>query len=233
MPQNDDKDPKTGTDDAKVDRILSGMKGAHMPDILKVQSSESRGEKFAAYQGSHALKPGEDTQKLEPAVLVDQTQQEGISAAEVAQIRNERRERGRRDATTAVIEPVSIPTKNRIPLLVFLAMLLLAAIALIVKANQQGTDEDGNIAPATAAAVTDTAQSNIPPPPTAVAPSTTPTITSAAISPESTNQATNQPNSAQINAAASSSQHSVSPASSGSDNNDPDRLLFKPHRTTP
>jgi hypothetical protein len=227
MPQNDDKDPESGTDDAKVDRILSGMKGARMPDILKVQSSESRGEKFASYQASHALKPGEDTQKLEPAVLVDQTQQEGISASEVEQIRNERRERGRRDATTAVIDPVRIPTKNRIPLLVFLAMLALAAVSLIVKANQQDPDVDGVIAPATAAAVVDTTQPNIPPPPTAVEPSTTPTITSAAISPQSTNQ----PNSAQINAAASSSQRSPASASSDSDSNDPDRLLFKPHRT--
>jgi hypothetical protein len=230
MPQNDDKDPKTGADDAKVDRILSGMKGARMPDILKVQSSESRGEKFAAYQGSHALKPGEDTQNLEPAVLVDQTQQEGILASEVEQIRNERRERGRRDATTAVIEAERIPKKkNTIPLMVFLGMLALAAVGLIVKANQESADEDG-IAPATAAVITDTAAPNIPPPPTAVAPSTTPTITSAAISPESTNQ----PNSAQISASSTSSaaSHSSSPSSSSEPgNNDPDRLLFKPHRT--
>jgi hypothetical protein len=229
MPQNDDKDPESGADDAKVDRILSGMKGARMPDILKVQSSESRGEKFASYQASHALKPGEDTQKIEPAVLVDQTQQEGISASEVAQIRNERRERGRRDATTAVIELERAPKKkNTIPLLVFLAMLALAAVGLIVKANQEGAVEDGVIAPATAAVVNDTAQPNIPPPPTAVAPST-PTITSAAIAPEPTNQ----PNSAQINASAVSSAapHASSSSSAEPDNNDPDRLLFKPHRT--
>ena len=78
MPPNDEKDPESGTDDAKVDRILSGMKGARMPDILKAKSPESKGEKFAAYQGSTALKPGEDTQKNMPAVLVDQTHQEGI-----------------------------------------------------------------------------------------------------------------------------------------------------------
>lgn len=231
MPQNDDKDPKAGTDDAKVDRILSGMKGARMPEILKVQSSESRGEKFASFQGSHALKPGEDTQKNEPAVLVDQTQQEGISAAEVAQIRNERRERGRRDATTAVIEIDRIPKKkNTVPLLVFLGMLALAAVALIVKANQQSAEEDG-IAPATAAVVTDTSAPAIPPPPTAVAPSTTPTITSASLSGA---VQPDQRNSSQIagQTAATGSQRSSGPSSSGEpDNNDPDRLLFKQHRT--
>jgi len=226
MPPNDEKDPESGADDAKVDRILSGMKGARMPDILKVQSSESKGEKFAAYQGSTALKPGEDTQKNEPAVLVDQTEQEGISASEVAQIRNERRERGRRDATTAVIEIDRIPKKkNTVPLLVFLGLLALAAIAMVIKANRQG-DDDEAIAPATAAAVVDTA-APIPPPPSAVAPPTTTTITSAALPIE--------PNSAQISAQASTSSapHSsashATPAASGSA--DPDQLLFKPHRT--
>ncbi len=231
MPQNDDKDPKPGADDAKVDRILSGMKGARMPEILKVQSSESRGERFAAYQGSHGLKAGEDTQQNEPAVLVDQTQQEGISASEVEKIRNERRERGRRDATTAVIEVDRIPKKkNTIPLLVFLGMLALAAVALVIKANQTGADED--IAPATAAAVTQTVAPISPS--TALAPATTPTITSAAISPQATNQSTNQPNSAQISAqsASGASPRSSSQASSASSGNlDPDRLLFKPHRT--
>jgi hypothetical protein len=226
MPQNDEKDPEAGADDAKVDRILSGMKGARMPDILKVQSPESKGEKFASYQSSHAVKPGEDTQKLQPAVVVDQTQQDGISAAEIALIKSERRERNRRDATTAVIELDRIPKKkNTVPLLVFLTFLALAAVGLIIKANRQSAADDDVIAPATAAVVTDTTL--IPPPPTAVAPPTTTTITSAALP--------NEPNSAQISAqpltsaAPRSSSNHASPSSSG--NTDPDLLLFKPHRT--
>ena len=224
MPHNDEKDPEAGTDDAKVDRILSGMKGTRMPEILKVQSSESKGEKFASYQASHAVKPGEDTQKHQPAVLVDQTQQEGISASEIAQLKAERRERGRRDATTQVIELERIPKKkNTLGLWVFLVFLGLAAIGLFINASHK-SDDDDVIAPATAAHVTDTA-STIPPPPSVVAPPTT-TITSAALP--------NDPNSAQINAQTSTSaapRSSSHAASASSGDNDPDRLLFKPQRT--
>jgi hypothetical protein len=128
-----------------------------------------------------------------------------------------------------VIEIDRIPKKkNTIPLLVFLGMLALAAVALVIKANQTGEGDD--IAPATAAAVTQTA-APISPPSTALAPATTPTITSAAISPQATNQS---PNSAQINTQSntSASPHSSSqPSTASSENSDPDRLLFKPHRT--
>ena len=227
MPQNDEKDPEVGTDDAKVDRILSGMKGARMPDILKAQSAESKGQKFAAYQGSHGLKPGEDTQDLEPAVVVDQTQQNGISAAEIAKISAERRERSRRDATTSVIELDRIPKKkSNAPLLVFLVVFAFAVVGLFVKSRSH-VDDDGVIAPATAVSVLETAQPSIPGPPavTAEAPPASAATTSI------------EPNPAQISAAPSSSaapQHSSSPnhaSAAATGSADPDLLLFKSHRT--
>jgi len=82
-----------------------------------------------------------------PSVVIDQTQQDGISAAEIQRIARERREKLSRDATTSVIEIGRIPKKKSpLPLVVFLAVFAIAAIALIVK-SQREPEVDGAIPP--------------------------------------------------------------------------------------
>lgn len=240
MPQDDEKDRDDSAQNARVDRVAArmdgGMKGTNMPDILKVHSSSSKGEKFAAYQGGapQAPKASEDTQKVEDAVIVDQTQQDGISADEIQKLARERRERVSRDATTSVIEIAPLPKKSALPLVVFLAVFFVGAAALIVK-MQHESGSDSPIEPASAAAVQPPHHDDpqIPPVPTSVTTATeavtsaTPRITNA--TPASTGATQPQTNATSSASSAHATAHAATSASAGSD--DPDKALFKTQRT--
>ncbi|MEO8797915.1 MAG: hypothetical protein ABI551_08525, partial [Polyangiaceae bacterium] len=250
-----DHDAPTASD-AKVDQILAGMKGTNMPDILKAKASDSKGEKFAAYQGSTALKKGSDTQRVEPAVVIDQTQQESISASEVHKAAADNRAKLSREATTAVIELGGIPKKKSVVPLVTFVVVFAIGLAVVVAKMQGPAVEADAIPPASAAAIAPhVSEPQIPPAPSAVAmpavttPTvTTPTVTTTeatvAVTPAPTNVApvatpsrTSPARSSSIPASSPSAHATASassrpaPATTSSADNDPDRALFKTNRT--
>ena len=159
-----------------------------------------------------------------PSVVIDQTQQDGISAAEIQRIAKERRDKLSREATTNIIELPRIPKKkSALPLVVFLAVFATAAIALIVKSQHE--PDVGEVIPPVSAAALSQAPS-IPPVPTSIT-TATEAITSAApaaVSPTA-------PTQAMLPVAHSASAHAPAPVSSAAGPNDPDKALFKTHRT--
>lgn len=158
-----------------------------------------------------------------PSVVIDQTQQDGISAAEIQRIARERREKSSREATTSVIEIGKIPKKkSSLPLVVFLAVFAIAAIALIVK-SQREPDVDAAIPPVSAAALSQ--EPSIPPVPTSVTTATEAITSAAPVAPSSAPVAPSQAPST----AHSATVHAAPSASSSPD--DPDKALFKTHRT--
>lgn len=253
MPQDDENDDDASTaNDAKVDQILAGMTGSNMPDILKAKASDSKGQKFAAYQGSTALKKGTDTQRVEPAVVIDQTQQESISASEVKMAAADNRAKLHREATTAVIELGTIPKKKAtVPLVTFVVVFAIG-LALVV-AKMQGSALEGDaIPPASAAAVTSShaLDPSIPPAPPATTPTAVTTTTEAnaamlaptsAAAPEgpaatttsaSTRAAQTSPaRTSSVAASSPSASSRPAPATTSPSDTDPDRALFKTNRT--
>ncbi len=207
MPQDDENEDDAPTaNDAKVDQILAGMNGTNMPDILKAKASDSKGEKFAAYQGSTALKKGVDTQEVEPAVVIDQTQQESISASEVHKAAADNRAKLSREATTSVIELGGIPKKKAtVPLVTFVVVFAIGLAIVVAKMQGPAVAADPippasaaaiasphvsepPIAPALPAAATSPVTTNLVTGPVTTTPAVTPAVTTAA-TPASTNVA--------------------------------------------
>ncbi|HEX7663088.1 MAG TPA: hypothetical protein VF407_01185 [Polyangiaceae bacterium] len=243
MPQDEDDDRDAPTaDDAKVDQILAGMKGTNMPDILKANAASSHGEKFAAYQGQTALKKGTDTQKVEPAVVIDQTQQDSISVSEVQKAAAERRAQIGREATTSIIEVGAIPKKSNVVPIATFVVVFAVGLAIVVAKMSSGPTEGDAIPPASAAAIS-TSHANdpqIPPVPTALTTTTEATPIATNVAPMSTQaspngvanagNATSSPSTHALPTADTATVHPTPTATSSSDN-DPDRALFKTNRT--
>ena len=159
-----------------------------------------------------------------PSVVIDQTQQDGISAAEIQRIAKERRDKLSREATTSVIEIPHIPKKkSSLPLVVFLAVFAIAAIALVIK-SQHEPDAGEAIPPVSAATLSQ--EPSIPAVPTSIT-TATEAITSAAPAAASATA----PAQAMLPVAHSASAHAPAPVSSAGGPDDPDKALFKTHRT--
>jgi hypothetical protein len=125
----------------KVAEVLAGLDAAvpKVPDWMRVQTAETKGEKFAAYQaGPRPLNAAVDTLPPQPAVVLDQTDPTGllISASEIRRATERRHasaeDREDRQAREEITAPPVEPRRKDLRAVVALALLL--SVALVVAA---------------------------------------------------------------------------------------------------
>src|ERR1017187_8979356 len=82
--------PKAAEKEEKAPEKPLEIGVGYTPDVFKVKTAESKGHANAAYQGAaRAPRSGEDTQKLQPPVVIDETKQERFSGREIRELMKE------------------------------------------------------------------------------------------------------------------------------------------------
>ena len=158
--------PKAAEKEEKAPEKPLEIGVGYTPDVFKVKGAESKGHANAAYQGAaRAPRSGEDTQKLQPPVVIDETRQEGFSGREIRELMKEIEVEKQREGETVSIEAAPKPATRRSGVVVLLAIAVVLLLGGLVVAFAKPHDVAPTVAssspvPTTPAA--SAASSNVP-----------------------------------------------------------------------
>lgn len=169
MPQRDSTDPNFPPPPSEAGEKVE-LRVGYVPDNLKAKTAQTNGELAAAYQaGARAPKAGEDTQKIQPNVVIDETQENGIPADKINALVAKLRASEQRENTTAKLEVANEQKRSRWPLLLLLLLSVVVGAWLALRPSHPPTDLPSTSATNTATTAVTSAATIVSPPATSTA----------------------------------------------------------------
>jgi hypothetical protein len=173
--------PKPAEESDRAEKPIT-IKAGYTPDVFKVKTAESKGHATARYEGA-ARAPragGEDTQELQPPVIIDETKKEGFSGREIRALLAEIDIEKQRAGKTFAVEAPPKTSRKGVVLLVVGALVVICALVVLIAKSRTTTPD---VVPVNVASSTPTPSASIEVPPvpassSAVVASATPAVTS-------------------------------------------------------